>query len=280
MFFIYKNYYNAFNEISLYNITESICSSLITKGIDKINLINYYKQIIEIPLINIKNISELISAKNNGLKELELDKVIIKNINVITRILKQTSFIEDKSIINSLFDIVYTTSFSFFYLIIQEYISNSDIVTPFLKMLTKASSYFNNNTINKIFLLFIDKIFKKKLLEYKSQLMMNLFQENINNFTKYIIYQNDSARSSINLDGYEKVITGESKRIITKENNQNNVSYDNKIIIHKDLDDTLKEYIIKGKDNLAFDEIFEEDNKNNIIINDRNNKIFFENNNK
>ena len=110
--------------------------------------------------------------------------------------------------------------------------------------------------------------------------MMNLFQENINNFTKYIIYQNDSARSSINLDGYEKVITGESKRIITKENNQNNVSYDNKIIIHKDLDDTLKEYIIKGKDNLAFDEIFEEDNKNNIIINDRNNKIFFENNNK
>ena len=142
------------------------------------------------------------------------------------------------------------------------------------------NKYFNNNTINKIFLLFIDKIFKKKLLEYKSQLMMNLFQENINNFTKYIIYQNDSARSSINLDGYEKVITGESKRIITKENNQNNVSYDNKIIIHKDLDDTLKEYIIKGKDNLAFDEIFEEDNKNNIIINDRNNKIFFENNNK
>ena len=142
------------------------------------------------------------------------------------------------------------------------------------------TNYFYNNKTNKMFLLFIDKIFKKKLLEYKYQLMMNLFKENMDNFTKYIIYQNDSARSSINLDGYEKVITGESKRIITKENNQNNVSYDNKIIIHKDLDDTLKEYIIKGKDNLAFDEIFEEENKNNIIVSDRNNKIFFENKNK
>ena len=105
-------------------------------------------------------------------------------------------------------------------------------------------------------------------MEYKYQLMMKLFQENINNFSKYIIYQNNSARSSINLDGYEKVITGESKKIITKENDQNKVSYDNKIIIHKELDDTLKEYIIKGKDNLAFDEIFEEEeekvNNNNI----------------
>ena len=132
----------------------------------------------------------------------------------------------------------------------------------------KNKTINNTNITEKIFLLFIDKIFNKKILEYKYQLMIKLFQENINNFSKYIIYQNNSARSSINLDGYEKVITGESKKIITKENDQNKVSYDNKIIIHKELDDTLKEYIIKGKDNLAFDEIFEEEeekaNNNNI----------------
>ena len=121
----------------------------------------------------------------------------------------------------------------------------------------------NNKNIENIFLLFIDKIFKKKILEYKYQLMINLFQENINNISKYIIYQNNSVRSSINLDGYEKVITGESRKIINKEKEQSEISYNNKIIIHKNIDDTLKDYIIKGKDNLTFDEIFEDDKTNN-----------------
>ena len=122
----------------------------------------------------------------------------------------------------------------------------------------------NDNNNDKLFVLYIDKIIKKIILRYKYQLMVNLFQENINNFTKYVIYQNNSVRSSINLDGYEKVITGESKKIITKGNEQNKVTYNNKIIIHKDLDETLKNYIIKGKDNLTFDEIFEDDKQNNI----------------
>ena len=93
--------------------------------------------------------------------------------------------------------------------------------------------------------------------------MVNLFQENINNISKYIIYQNNSVRSSINLDGYEKVITGESRKIINKEKEQSEISDNNKIIIHKNIDDTLKDYIIKGKDNLTFDEIFEDDKTNN-----------------
>ena len=101
--------------------------------------------------------------------------------------------------------------------------------------------------------------------------MINLFQENINNFTKYIIFQNNSV-SSINLDGYEKVITGESKKIITKKDEQNRISYDNKVIIHKELDETLKDYIIKGKDNLTFDEIFEEVKTNNNFLTDNDNK--------
>ena len=133
----------------------------------------------------------------------------------------------------------------------------------------KNNYFYNKNNLDKIFIFFIDKIFKKKLLEYKYHLMINLFQENINNFTKYIIFQNNSV-SSINLDGYEKVITGESKKVVTKEDEQNQVSYDNKVIIHKELDDTLKDYIIKGRDNLTFDEIFEEVKTNNIINADDN----------
>ena len=137
----------------------------------------------------------------------------------------------------------------------------------------KSSKLNNNNKKNnKLFLLYLDLIITKKILKYKYQLMLNLFQENINNFTKYVIYQNNSVGSSLNLDGYEKVITGESKKIITKENEQNNVSYNNKIIKHKDLDDTLKNYIIKGKDNLTFDEIFEDEKRNNINHNNDKNK--------
>ena len=135
----------------------------------------------------------------------------------------------------------------------------------------KDNYFYNRFNLDKIFILFIDKLFNKKVLEYKYQLMINLFQENINNFTKYIIFQNNSV-SSINLDGYEKVITGESKKIITKEDEQNRISYDNKVIIHKELDDTLKDYIIKGKDNLTFDEIFEEVKTNNNFLNGNDNK--------
>ena len=131
---------------------------------------------------------------------------------------------------------------------------------------TYSNKYINSK--EKLLIIFLDKIFNKALLKYKFVLMINLMQENINNFTKYIIYQN-SLQSSLNIDGYEKVITGESKKIITKENDANKISYDNKIIIHKELDNTLKDYIIKGKNNLTFDEIFEDEKSNNINNNEK-----------
>ena len=148
----------------------------------------------------------------------------------------------------------------------------------------KNKYIYNNKNIQKLCLLFITGIMKKKISKYKYRLMINLFRENINNFTQYIIYQNNSLRSSVNLDGYEKVITGESKKIITRDKDQNNVSYNNKIVIHNDLDDTLKDYIIKGKDNLTFDEIFEvekikNDNNNNNKDNFVNKKIYEDNKN-
>ena len=104
-------------------------------------------------------------------------------------------------------------------------------------------------------------------------LIIKLQKDYIDNSSKYIIYQTNSAKNSINLDGYEKVITGESKKVILQEDNKNKeISYDNKILIHQDLDDTLKDYITKGKDNFIFEEIFDNRNiKNNNVINSYNN---------
>ena len=127
MLSIYKKYYDYFNDISLYNFTESICSSLILKDDetdDMGNILdddceeeiknnnenrneNHYKElsvdlqinnfikVVETPLIQINNISKTLNNKNNsdifGNKEKEelFKKQIIKNFGVLTRILNQ-----------------------------------------------------------------------------------------------------------------------------------------------------------------------------------------------
>ena len=131
----------------------------------------------------------------------------------------------------------------------------------------------NAKKFNKLFILFIDTFLKKKLIEYKYMLIIKLQKDYIDNSSKYIIYQTNSVKNSLNLDGYEKVITGESKKVILQEDNKNKeISYDKRILIHQDLDDTLKDYITKGKDNFIFEEIFDGRNiKNNNIINSNNN---------
>ena len=178
MYFIYKNYYNIFNEVSLYNMTESICSFLIAENENNSeiqNILNNFKKIIEIPLINIKNIRDIIINKknrnNSGEKDELLKKEITKNFNVLTRILKQTSFPKDKTIINSIFNLLYSTSFSFIYEIIQEYISNPEIILPFLKLITKTLLYLDYSTINNIFInlnQFLLEIFLKNNENYQS----------------------------------------------------------------------------------------------------------------
>ena len=132
--------------------------------------------------------------------------------------------------------------------------------------------YFNAN----LFFLILGLIIEKKKLNYKYQLMNLLLKENINSSNKYIIYQTYSKRNSLNLEGYEKVFTGESKKVILDENeNKKQVSYNNRIIFHKNLDSTLKDYITKGKDNFMFEEIFDEDksSKDNKNNNDNNSVI-------
>ena len=210
-FYVYKKNYNQFKEVSLYNLTEAICSSLIIQeeddgyndyieednsydnieekysGIKNENkkalsdelLINYFTKIVELPLISIKNISDIINVKNdwNKEKEQQLKKEIIKNFNVLTRILKQSSFIKNKIIINKVFDIIYINSFQNISLIMKEFINNAEIIKPILRMLTKSSNYLNVQIVNKIF--------------YElNELMINMFVNNNENYQSIYIIRN------------------------------------------------------------------------------------------
>ena len=211
MFSIYDKYYDQYNEKSLYNLAESICSSLILQDeennstddilddsdeekenvkrtndnntISNDELIKNFVKIIEIPLIRVKKITEIIKNKNNsnvfGNKEKEelLQKEINKNFNVISRILKQSSFIEDKFIINELFNYMYISSFNDITIIINEYITNIDIIKNILKVLTKSSFYLNIQTINKIY-------------EQFDNLMINIFMNNNEHYQSIYVLKN------------------------------------------------------------------------------------------
>ena len=215
MLSIYQKYYDYFNELSLYNFTESICSSLIPKNDETDDLddiidddseeeiknnfdikkdsnyielsidiqVKNFLRVVETPLIQINNISKIINNKNDsniyGNKEKEelLKKQIIKNFGVLTRILKQSSFIEDKTIINKIFDFIYTNSFKDILLIMNEYKNDNEIIKYIIKMITKSSGCLNFITINKIF-------------NQLNELMINIFMFNNENYQSIYVLKN------------------------------------------------------------------------------------------
>ena len=214
MFFVYNKYYDQYNDLSLYNFTESICSSLIIKeeedNADDIQndddseeeksynenkkekkkellpndlIINKFIKIVEIPITRIKKINDIIINKNNsnifGNKEKEelLKKEIIKNFSVISRILKQCSFIKDKIIINQIFNYIYSKCFKEITIIIKEYINNSEIINHILKIFAKSSPHLNIQIIDQIFNIF-------------NELMFNIFMNNSDNYQSICILNN------------------------------------------------------------------------------------------
>lgn len=191
MYQIYFTYYDRFSFFSLYNLTESLCSCLIIQedesGSEEDNkkqkldflsgeeIINHLKKIIEQPILRVIKIGEIISNKRNseiyGNKDMEekLRIEIIRNFNVITCILKQSSFIDDKNIINIVFNLLYGRISGFLNVIIDEYNKDNKIIQYIMNTLTKCSSYFNINTLNEIFPKF-------------NELMLNTFLQNHYNY--------------------------------------------------------------------------------------------------
>ena len=214
MFNAYKKYYDQYNEKSLFNLTEAICSSLILQEEDKYDmddlleesdeekvndnikkndnkndmlsndlLIKNFIKIVECPLLRIRKIKEIINNKNNsnifGNKEKEecLKKEVEKNFNVLTRILKQSSFIEDKLIINELFNHINQNSFEDISIIIKEYINAPQIIKYILKMLTKSSFHLSIQIVDKIFNQF-------------NELMINIFMNNNEHYQSIYVLKN------------------------------------------------------------------------------------------
>ena len=180
---LYLYYYDKFNFQTLYNIAESLCSLLLFQENENKEeshilsneiIINYFKKIAEAPVIRIIKIKEIIINKNkeiNGDKEKE-NKVkleTIKNFNIITIVLRHSSFIKEIKIINNIFDVIYSKIFQQLEIIINEYNKDSEVMNCFMNAFTKASGYLNIESLNSIYQNF-------------NELMINSFMINNDNY--------------------------------------------------------------------------------------------------
>ena len=200
MYQVYINYYDKFSFMPLYNLTESLSSSLIIQK-DEINsededntkqnfdflsneeIIEHLKKIVEPPALRILKIGEIIINKESsevyGKQDIEkkIRLEIIKNFNVITCILKQSSFIEDKIIINSIFNLIYNKIWHCLSIIINDFHKDNEIIHCIMSMLTKCSAHFNIDYLEQIFPKF-------------NQLMINSFLKNKDNYQCIFVLKN------------------------------------------------------------------------------------------
>ena len=177
---VYMHYYDKFNSYSLYHFAESLCLLLIgdenknNEILTKDVIINYLRKIVEAPVLRIIKLGEIIINKNKDTNEdKEREKMIkteiIKNFNIITCVLKQSSFFDDKGIINNIFDDIYKKIYQQISIIINGYNKDSEIVNCFMTTFTKCSANLNIVTLNSIYQNF-------------NELMINSFLSNNDNY--------------------------------------------------------------------------------------------------
>ena len=185
---VYINYYDKYNSFTLNRISETLCSLLIIEEDDKDNLlsndviISCFKKIIEAPIIRIIKIAEIILNKNKEMiedkeKEKKVKLEIVKNFNAITISLKQSSFIDDKSIINNIFNEFYWKTYQQLSIIINEYNKDSEIINCFMSTFIKCSNYLNIESLNSIYQNF-------------NELMINSFLINNENYQSINVIKN------------------------------------------------------------------------------------------
>ena len=181
---VYLHYYDKFNFYCVNNITEALCYLLNFEDNNNEILsnevtLNFFIKIVEAPIIRIIKIGEIcINEKNiNNNKEKMIREEIIKNFGVMTSVLKQCSFIEDKSFINNIFDEIYKKIFQQLNIIINKYNKDSEIMNCFMNTFTKCSAHLNIDSLNSIYQNF-------------NELMINSFFINNDNFQSIHVLKN------------------------------------------------------------------------------------------
>ena len=233
---VYVYYYDKFNFESLFNITESLCSLLTFEENENQNIpnnipskdeiINYFIKIIELSIIRIIKIGEIIENKNkeiNGNKEKE-EKVkfeIIKNFGVITSILKHSSFIEDKIIINKIFDYFYKKIYRQLNIIISEYNKESEIMNSFMTTFTKCSSLLNTESLNSIYQNFNELMINSFLINNDNYQCINVLKNIYNLKLQNIKDKTSSNKEYVDIyNNFIKLTRQISSAIITSNNDK------------------------------------------------------------
>ena len=233
---VYVYYYDKFNFESLFNITESLCSLLTFEENENQNIqnnipskdeiINYFIKIIELSIIRIIKIGEIIENKNkeiNGNKEKE-EKVkfeIIKNFGAITCVLKHSSFIEDKIIINKIFDYFYKKIYRQLNIIISEYNKESEIMNNFMTTFTKCSSLLNTESLNSIYQNFNELMINSFLINNDNYQCINVLKNIYNLKLQNIKDKTSSNKEYVDIyNNFIKLTRQISSAIITSNNDK------------------------------------------------------------
>ena len=231
---VYVYYYDKFNFEILVNITESLCSLLIaeenenqnapTNILSKDIIINYFTKIMEISIIRIIKIGEIIENKNKEIngdqeKEKKVKFEIIKNFGAITCVLKHSSFIEDKSIINKIFDDFYKKTYRQLSIIINEYNKESDIMNSFMTTFTKCSSLLNTESLNSIYQNFNELMINSYFINNENYQCINVLKNIYNLKLQNIKDKNMTNKEYVEIyNNFLKLIRQICSAIITSSN--------------------------------------------------------------
>ena len=115
IFQFYTYYYDKFNFRILNNFSETLCSLFLVYvnregDLPKEKKIEFFKKNIEVPVLRIIKIGEIILNKNKENENI-IRFEIIKNLDIISSVIKNTSFFSDKIYINTVFDFFYQKTF-------------------------------------------------------------------------------------------------------------------------------------------------------------------------
>ena len=143
------------------------------------------------------------------------------------------------------------------------------------------NNYINIDNDNKQITEELNK--KNYLLQNKNDLLNKLVND-LNNRIKNLLLQNlklkNGKMNKENPEGYEKVLSAESKKIVKKDKDGDKIEFNKKIYLNKDLSDSMKEFITNGQDKFVFGEIFDNFKKrsNGLNFSTNDNKTYFRNN--
>ena len=189
IFQFYTYYYDKFNFRILNNFSETLCSLFLVyvnrKGdLPKEMKIGFFKKNIEAPVLRIIKIGQIILNKNKENENI-IRFEIIKNLDIISSVIKNTSFFSDKIYINTVFDFFYQKTFQQLNIIIKDYNKDTEIINSFMTIFKTVSKYITIDSLNSIYINFNEMMINSFFLNNENyhciEILKNIYNLKLKN---------------------------------------------------------------------------------------------------